>query len=75
MRLLIDDNVILDVLMDRRPFIYDSANVWRLCETGLAQGIVSTHTIANIMYIARKQWDPQTREEMFGRIRAIFQTP
>ena len=50
MRLLIDDNILLDVLMDRKPFVKDSALIWKICEAGLAEGVVSAHSIANLFY-------------------------
>lgn len=34
------------------------ASIWKLCETGKAKGYVSTLTIANLIYIMKKQLTP-----------------
>ena len=46
MVLLIDANIILDVLLNRREFVKDSSMIWKLCETGKAKGYVSALTRA-----------------------------
>ena len=48
MRLLIDGNILLDVLKKRMPHYEDSAKVWKMCETGIAEGYVSALTFANL---------------------------
>lgn len=73
MVLLIDANIILDVLMNRQPFVKDSSLLWKLCETNKAKGYVSTLTFANMMYIMRKELSPETIEEVFGKLKLIFE--
>lgn len=72
MKLLIDANILLDVLMDRQPFTYDSSLVWKLCETGRAEGIVCTLSFADIVYIMRKRLDPAQTEMLFNSLSLIF---
>lgn len=72
MVLLIDANIILDVLMNRQGFVEDSAKIWKLCETEQAKGYVSTLSFANIMYIMRKELQPEMIEEVFQKLRLIF---
>ena len=59
MRCLIDANVLLDVLANREPFVEDSSKIWKLCETEQAEGCVSALSIANLMYIMRKELSPR----------------
>lgn len=73
MVLLIDTNIVLDVLMNRTEFVKDSAMIWKLCETEQAKGYISTLTYANIMYIMRKQLEPDRIEEVFRRLNLIFE--
>ena len=61
MKLLIDANVLLDVLQNRAGFVEDSSLVWKLCETGQAEGIVSALTFANLVYVMRKELAPENR--------------
>lgn len=72
MVLLIDANIILDVLLNRQKFVKDSSMVWKLCETGKAKGYVSALTFANLVYIMRKQLDPEEIENVFRKLSLIF---
>ena len=72
MKLLIDANVLLDVLQNRAGFVEDSSLVWKLCETGQAEGIVSALTFANLVYIMRKQLNPEEIENVFRKLSLIF---
>lgn len=73
MVLLIDANILLDVLLDRKEFVKESALVWKLCETRQMKGYVSALTFANIMYIMRKELTPEKTEEVFRRLNLIFE--
>ena len=72
MILLIDANILLDVLMNRQDFVKDSSMIWKLCETNQAKGYISALTIANLMYIMRKQLDPETIEKLLVQLQFIF---
>ncbi|HBA85925.1 MAG TPA: PIN domain nuclease [Verrucomicrobia bacterium] len=51
MKALVDTNVVLDVLMDRRPHSTDSAGIFRLVEKGQMQGLLCATTITTIDYL------------------------
>lgn len=72
MILLIDANILLDVLMNRQDFVKDSSMIWKLCETDQAKGYISALTFANLMYIMRKQLDPETIEKLLVQLKFIF---
>lgn len=73
MVLLIDANIILDVLLNRPEFVKDSSMIWKLCETEQLKGYVSTLTFANLVYIMRKQLNPEKIEEVFLKLNLIFE--
>ena len=54
MRLMIDTNIILDVLLAREPYFEYSRKVLDLCETGEICGFVSASTVTDIFYLVRK---------------------
>lgn len=54
MRLMIDTNIFLDVLLKREPFYVDSKEVLSLCEKGKYQGFLSASSVTDIYYIVRK---------------------
>ncbi len=72
MRLLIDGNVILDVLQNRNPHYADSAKIWKMCETDLAEGHISSLTFADLVYIMRKELDVDKVSDVFGKLSLIF---
>lgn len=50
-RILLDVNVVLDVLLDRRPFADGSSAVWASVERGEAEGCLSAHAITTLHYL------------------------
>jgi predicted nucleic acid-binding protein len=68
MRLLIDGNVVLDVLQSREPHVAESSKVWKLCETEQAEGYISTLTFANLVYVMRKELDPEKIEDVLKKL-------
>ena len=73
MKLLIDANVLLDVLRDRKDFAQASSLVWKLCETRQAEGYVSALTFANMVYVMRKELAPGKIEEVLRMLSLIFE--
>ena len=53
-RILLDINVILDILLDRKPHVTASSVVWTAVETGQAKGWVPAHGLTTIHYLVRK---------------------
>ncbi|HEX5070780.1 MAG TPA: PIN domain-containing protein [Vicinamibacterales bacterium] len=53
-RILLDVNVILDVLLDRKPHADASSDVWTAVETGHAQGFLSAHALTTVHYLNAK---------------------
>jgi predicted nucleic acid-binding protein len=62
MKILVDTNILLDVLTQRRPFFKDAAMVWSLIHDGLLDGFVSAISVNNLYYIVRKLRDRETAE-------------
>ncbi len=54
MRLMVDTNIILDVLLRRDGFFDQSRAVLSLCEDRKVQGFVSASAITDIFYLTRK---------------------
>ena len=72
MKLLIDGNILLDVLQKRAPHYEDSAKVWKMCETDMADGYISALTFANLVYIMRKELDAEKVSEVLKKMSLIF---
>ena len=54
MKIFLDTNILLDVLLDRKPFSEPSSKVWRLAECGRLEAVISSISFNNIFYIVRK---------------------
>ena len=54
MRVLIDTNVVLDVLLERQPFVIEAQQVWAAADQGLIDGCLAAFTIPTIHYICRR---------------------
>jgi predicted nucleic acid-binding protein len=54
-RILLDINVVLDVLLDRKSHVTASAAVWAAIENGAAEGLLAAHTVTTIYYLIQKE--------------------
>ena len=54
MRVLIDTNVVLDVLLNREPWIADARALWQANEEGRVIGYIAASAITDIFYVARR---------------------
>ncbi len=73
MRLLLDTNVVLDVLLARTPFDADAAKVMAAVETGAAEGFLCATTVTTIYYLTAKVAGRKTAEKHVGALLRIFQ--
>ena len=72
MKVLIDTNIILDVLYKREGFYEDSLKIWKLCETRKLDGYISALSIPNIVYILKRDLDPEKTLEVINNINLVF---
>lgn len=54
MRILLDTNVVLDVLLNRQPWVKDAAAIWQANDDGRVMAYLTASTFTDIFYIARK---------------------
>ena len=54
MRIMLDTNIIIDVLLEREPYVDDSYRVLKLCEEHQLDGFVSASSVTDIYYLVRK---------------------
>ena len=57
MKFLLDTNIVVDVI-SRRGGFEDSLTIFRSCEVGIAEGVISATTVTDVRYILRKHIDP-----------------
>jgi predicted nucleic acid-binding protein len=71
-RLLFDVNVVLDVLLDRRPHAEASAAAWAAVETGIAEGLLAAHAVTTIHYLVRKEMGATKTRRIISAILRVF---
>lgn len=72
MKVLIDTNVVLDVLCNRQEFLEASEKVFKLCEVNKISGYLSALSIPNILYVMRKELEPERTKEILDKLMLIF---
>ena len=71
-RLLIDVNVVLDVLLDRRPFAESSSAVWAAVEDGEAEGLLSAHAVTTLHYLNARAVGGRAARETTEALLSVF---
>src|SRR5438105_14294553 len=71
-RLLFDVNVVLDVLLDRKPHAEASAAAWAAVETGTAEGLLAAHAVTTIHYLVRKETGAAKAKGIVSAILTVF---
>lgn len=72
MKALVDTNVLVDVLAERRPFCEDSSKVWTLSEAEEFRGIVSAVSLTTVFYLMRKWGGAAVGKRAVVLVRAVF---
>ena len=72
MRLLLDLNVVLDVLLERKPHVEAAARLWAAIERRQAVGVVPAHGFTTILYIAERAQDAAFASGVVERLLGLF---
>jgi predicted nucleic-acid-binding protein len=67
-KILIDTNVVLDLLLEREPFIETAIALFEQIEQGNLEGAIAATTITNIFYIIRKAEGREVALEAIHRL-------
>lgn len=68
MRVLVDTNVVLDVLLERVPFYRAAAQVFAAIEQGTVSGLLCSTTLTTVYYVARKQVGREAAQNHIGNL-------
>ncbi len=71
-RILFDTNIVLDVLLDRKPWAETSAAVWAIAETGRCEGMLAAHAVTTIHYLLRKENGNAGAKRVISALLGIF---
>ena len=71
-RVLLDVNVVLDVLLDRRPFAEPASAVWAAVETGAAEGVLAAHSLTTLYYLNAKMAGQRMARDTTEALLSVF---
>jgi predicted nucleic acid-binding protein len=54
-RVLLDTNIVLDVLLERQPFVEDAKKLWEAVDESQLTAYLAASIITDVFYIVRKQ--------------------
>ena len=72
MRVLLDTDVVLDLLLDRAGFADNAAAIWKANEQGQIDAYISAITPVNVFYIARKIKGTEKARQAVAELLAAF---
>ena len=73
MRVLVDTNVVLDVLLDRRPFAEAATQVFALVEESRIEGFLCATTVTTVDYLLGQALAPAKAREALQRLLSLFE--
>ena len=71
-RILFDTNVVLDVLLDRQPYVEASAAAWAAVETGIVEGLLAAHAVTTVHFLVRKEKGNIKAKRIISAILSVF---
>ncbi|MCB2262901.1 MAG: PIN domain-containing protein [Candidatus Thiosymbion ectosymbiont of Robbea hypermnestra] len=73
MKILFDTNIILDVMLDRKPFSDSAAKLVSKIEKQELKGFLGATTVTTIFYLAAKVAGRKKAKEEIGKLLSIFE--
>ena len=70
MKVLIDTNIVLDVLLNRKPFVEDAVKAFRQAEKGQIEAYIAASSVTDLVYILRKAY---SLNEIKTHLKEMFQ--
>jgi len=73
LRVLVDTNVVLDVLLDRRPFAQAATRIFALVEESRIEGFLCATTVTTVDYLLGQALAPATARDALQRLLDLFE--
>jgi predicted nucleic acid-binding protein len=72
MRILVDLNLVLDVLLDRQPDAEAAAALWASVETGEVEGLLAAHCVTTLHHLAARSRGRAFADECLAGVLGVF---
>jgi len=72
-KILLDTNVVLDLLLGRKPYSEDAREIFRRIERGIYIGYLAPTTVTTIHYLSAKSLGKDRADEIVGMLLRLFE--
>ena len=72
-KVILDTNVVLDVLLERKPFVLPAAEIFELAEHSRIEAFLCATTITTVDYILRQSLPATESRETLRRLLSLFE--
>ena len=72
MKILLDTNIVLDLLLQRKPFCDDAKTIFELIESNKISGYLCATSITTIYYLISKSTDRLKADEIIENLLELF---
>ena len=72
MKILLDTNIILDLLLEREPFCFDAKEIFLMIENNKLDGFLCATTITTIYYLISKNLNKSKAGEITNKLLELF---
>ncbi len=73
MKIVLDTNIVLDLLLERSPFFVDAKDIFILIEEKKIEGYLCPTTITTLYYLICKQTNKQKADDVIKSLLSIFE--
>lgn len=72
MKILLDTNIVLDLLLEREPFCNEAKDIFTMCELNKISGFLCATSITTIYYLISKSVDKSKAAEIIDKLLQLF---
>ncbi len=72
MKILLDTNIVLDLLLKREPFCNDAKDIFEMIESDKISGFLCATSITTIYYLINKSVDKSKADDIIDKILQLF---
>ncbi len=72
MKILLDTNIVLDLLLEREPFCNEAKKIFTMIESNKISGFLCATTITTIYYLISKNLDKSKADNIINKLLQLF---
>ncbi len=72
MRILVDTNVVLDLLLAREPFVHEASKIFAMVERGEVEGLLCATTLTTVDYLLGQSLSQKETREAIRQLLNLF---